>query len=139
MTLKEVLNEAMFQRRTYWGKDIGKSIISGKEIIGFPDKSVDIPIFEDNVMFDIVKLDDGTIEFYVGDYKKHRAPYKFKECYIGTIKNPKFKDGTGIALECIRRFINSDKLDEKQKKHLMTYYKKNIKHPYYTEYFNRGH
>ena len=140
MTLREVLNESMYQRRNYYGSEIGKSVVSGKEIVGFPDKSIDIPISDDNVMFDILKLADGTIEFYVGDYKKHdRAPYKFKECYIGTLKNPKFKDGTGIALQCIKRFINSNRLDEKQKRHLLSYYEEKRKHPYYAEHFKQGH
>lgn len=140
MTLREVLNESMYQRRNYYGKEIGNSVVSGKEIVGFPDKSVDIPISDDNAMFDIIKLNDGTIEFYVGDEKIHKGtPYKFKECYIGTLKNPKFKDGIGIALECIKRFVNSDKLDEKQKKHLLSYYQEHIKHPYYAGYFKQGH
>lgn len=140
MTLREILNETVFQRRNYYGKEIGKSVVSGKEIVGFPDKSVDIPISDDNVMFDILKLDDGTIEFYVGDEKLYKGtPYKFKECYVGTLKNPKFKDGTGIALECIKRFVNSNRLDEKQKRHLLSYYEENRKHPYYAEYFKQGH
>lgn len=138
-TLRELLNETIYQEINYYPSEDEKSIISGKTIKGFPDRGSKFPV-ENNYIFNVVKLDDGSYEFYVGDHKATKgAPYKFKECYIGTLKNPKFKDSTGIALECIKRFVNSNRLDEKQKRHLLSYYEENRKHPYYAEYFKQGH
>lgn len=136
MTLKELLNETIYQEINYYPSEDEKSIISDKAIKGFPDRGSRFPV-DNNYIFNVVKLDDGSYEFYVGDHKATKgAPYKFKDCYIGTLKNfSKFKDAPGIALECIRRFISSNRLNDKKRKYLLNYYNNTRKHPYYTDYF----
>lgn len=134
-TLRDILNETIYQEINYYPSEDEKSIISGKAIKGFPDRSAKFPI-DNNYIFNVVKLDDGSYEFYVGDNKATKgSPYKFKECYVGTLKNPKFKDANGIAMECIRRFISSNRLNDKKREYLLNYYNNTRKHPYYADYF----
>ena len=133
MTLRELLNEEHFIQRNYWvAKDKEKSVVSGKEILGFPSDRVTVPISNDGIMFDVVNVGDNTYEFYVGDYRDTKgAPYKYRKCYVGTHKYKGFDDDTGIALALIKHFYDSNKLNERYKAHLKDYYDKRRKHPYY--------
>ena len=133
MTLRELLNEEHFIQRNYWvARNKEKSVISGKEILGFPSDRATIPISNDGIMFDVVNVGDHTYEFYVGDYRGTKgAPYKYKKCYIGTYKYDDLDDDTGIALALIRHFINNRKINDRYRKHLKDYYDRRRKHPYY--------
>ena len=139
MTLREILNEEIYRKRNYWvRKEKEKSVVSGKEILGFPSERSMLPYFIDRVVFDIVNVGDNTYEFYVSkDGEKTGDPYKNKEDYIGTLKIDKFKsnDDTGISLALIRKFINSKKIDQKSREYMLDWYNKHYNHPYYKGYF----
>ena len=136
MTLRELLNETVYQEINYLSGNKENSVVSGKAIEGFPGNRERFPI-SDNYIFNVVRLDDGSYEFYVGDQKATKGmPYRHKKYYVGTLKDfTEFKDAAGVAMECIRRFINSNRLGDKERKYLLDYYNNARKHPYYGKYF----
>lgn len=142
MTLREILNEETYIKRNYYvvpDNKREKSVVSGKTILGFPGDKAIIPVsLKHKDMFDIANVGDNTYEFYVGDRKQTKdAPYKFKDCYIGTLKFDKFKDNTGVAMALINRFINSNRISDKTREWLREWYNSNCNHPYYEGYFKK--
>ena len=143
MTLRELLKEQTLSEeayvdRNYWAtKEPEHSVVSGKEILGFPSTSEHIPLhLKSGLMYDIVKIGDNLYEFYIGDFRKeNNAPYKNKDCYIGTYKFDAYKDGVGVALGLIQQCINNKKLSAKEREFLRDFYNKNRTHAYYKKYF----
>lgn len=140
MTLRELLKEQTLSEShdidiNYWGKP-EYSVISGKEILGFPSKSVHVPTSDkNNIIFNTVKIGNNLYEFYVGKYKKTDdglvLPYKDKKYYIGTYKIGDFRDDIGIALSIISQCINNSKINDEEREYLKNFYNEKIKHPYY--------